>query len=510
MAIWDGEAEAICLVTDWFRIHPLAYYSDPEKLVFGSRIAAIRACPYPIRLTINPEAIVDVVGASVIPTPKTIFREIKKLPPRSILTYRRGNVTVEPYGEISFLNPSRQSTAELTDQTKNLFREAIRMRVGGDHVSDRVGTFLSGGVDSSTVTGVLTQLAGRSIKTFSIGFDEQRFNEINYARIAAQAFGAEHHEYFVSPSDAYDAIPILLSAFDEPYANASAIPTYFCAKLAREHGVDTLFAGDGGDELFAGNERYATQRLFDYYHQIPAWVREPLLKPLVFALAEVGLGVFVKGKKYIQRASIPYPQRLTSYGLFKTIPMGDLFDEEFLKSVAEGYDPSSLVHAAYTEARAETELDRQLAVDLRLAITENDLLKVTRMTEAAGVAVHFPFLDHRLAEFAATIPAHIKMRGRRLRSFFKRAYADLLPIEIRTKTKHGFGLPIPIWLRTDPRLNEMMRDLVLSPRSLQRGYFEPRALEDLVRTHQTDETSFYGTALWNLMALELWHRHHGL
>jgi asparagine synthase (glutamine-hydrolysing) len=164
------------------------------------------------------------------------------------------------------------------------------------------------------------------------------------------------------------------------------------------------------------------------------------------------------------------------------------------------------MHHYYFHAPAASELDRQLYIDLKLAISDNDLFKVTRMTEAAGVAVRFPFLDHRLAEVAATVPATLKMRGTQLRSFFKRAYADLLPLATRTKQKHGFGLPIPVWLRTDRRLNEMMHDLVLSPTSLQRGYFRKRALETLVTRHQTDATSFYGTVLWNLMTLELWHR----
>jgi asparagine synthase (glutamine-hydrolysing) len=155
---------------------------------------------------------------------------------------------------------------------------------------------------------------------------------------------------------------------------------------------------------------------------------------------------------------------------------------------------------------ADTALDRQLYLDLKITISDNDLLKVTRMTEAAGVASRFPFLDHQFAEFAASIPSSIKMRGRRLRSFFKNAYADLLPIEVRRKTKHGFGLPIPIWLRTDKRLNDLMHEMVLSPTTVQRGYFRKRALEKIIKLHKHDETSFYGTVLWNLMVLEMWHR----
>jgi asparagine synthase (glutamine-hydrolysing) len=476
-------------------------------LIFASRMRSIFASPYSVRWSVNPEAVVDVMAWSIIPTPKTIFREVEKLPPAHVLTYQRGKVKLKAYWEISFLESEALDEVELAQRLKASVREAVGIRFAEDGPSDRIGSFLSGGVDSSTVTGVLTQLAKNPIKSFSIGFDEPRFNEINYARIVAQTFGADHHEYFVTPHDTYDAISVLIDECDEPFANASAIPTYFCARMARQHGVDVLYAGDGGDELFAGNERYATQRLFDYYLKIPTCLREPLLKPLVFNLADMlGWTLLVKGKKYIQRASIPYPERLSSYNFFSLVAMTELFEPALLQAVGRGYDPYAPINAYYRQAPAHDELDRQLYIDLKLAISDNDLIKVTRMSEAAHVAVRFPLLDHILAEFAARIPAHVKMRGRQLRSFFKNAYADMLPLATRTKTKHGFGLPIPVWLRTDADLHEMMRDLVLNPRTLLRDYFRQQTIEELVRRHQTDLTSFYGTVLWNIMILELWLR----
>ena len=508
LAIWDARDETLCLATDRFRVHPLFYYQDPGALVFASRMQGLLACPF-VTKSIDPTGIIDIVASSMIPTPRTIFQEIKKLPPGYLLTYRSGEIKVSSYWDINFNHPSASNEEELARQLKAQFLDAVSVRFKGEDSSESIGTFLSGGVDSSTVTGILTQLAERPIKSFSIGFAEQRFNEIQYARIAARAFAAEHYEYFVTPRDVYNVIPVLLDSFDEPFANASAVPTYFCTKLAREHGVDVLYAGDGGDELFAGNERYAAQRLFDYYHMIPAWLRESLSQPLVFSLAgALQWQLFVKGQKYIRRANIPYPDRLSSYGLFKLLSLDELFDDRFLAVAGKDYDPYAVVGFHYFQAPAQTELDRQLYIDLKLTISDNDLFKVTRMTEAAGVTVRYPFLDHRLAEFAASVPAKIKMRGRQLRSFFKNAYADLLPEEIRAKQKHGFGLPIPVWLRTDKQLNDMMYDLILSPRAVQRGYFRRNALEELVELHKIDEGSFYGTILWNLMILELWHRVH--
>lgn len=507
LALWNGLDNTLYLATDRFRVHPLFYYQDQSKFVFASSMKGILTCPLPIIHTINPEAVVDVIASSIIPTPKTIFRTVRKLPPGHVLTYHKGEANLTNYWAVRFQYPDGTTKAELAQELKAHLNNAVSIRFEQDKSSDRVGTFLSGGVDSSTVTGILSCLAGGPVKTFSIGFDVRPFNEINYARIAARAFGTEHYEYFVTPKDTLDAIPMLLETFDEPFANASSIPVYFCAKLARAHGVDTLYAGDGGDELFAGNERYATQRMFDTYSRIPIAVRTHFLNPLVFTLAEsLPLPLFVKGKKYIQRASLPYHERISSYNFFRVLPMSDFFEPAFLETLSQDYDPYAIASQYYFQAPAHTDLDRHLYIDWKLTLADNDLIKVTRMTEALGIAVRYPFLDTALVDFSVTVPANIKMKGTRLRSFFKGAYADLLPVEIRRKPKHGFGLPIPVWLRTDTRLNELMHDLTLGARIYQRGYFRKKAIEDLIDAHKTDETSFYGTTLWNLMMLELWLR----
>jgi asparagine synthase (glutamine-hydrolysing) len=509
LALWDGSTQTCHIATDRFRVHSLVYTYDHEKLVFASKMQALLGCPLPIRRSIDPETIVSLVGESVIATPKTIFREVHKLPPGHVLSYCGRNITLSQYWDLSFLHPLQEGESQLASQLRTRLDEAISVRMENDNEIGELGTFLSGGIDSSTVTGLMTKLRGRPISSFSVGFEEESFNEIRYARIAAKAFQAKHVELFVKPCDVLGAIPILLEAFDEPFGNASAIPAYYCAKTAREHGIAVMYAGDGGDELFGGNAKYATQRLFDYYYKIPNWFREPVFRPVLESLADLTKFVlFVKGKKYIQRATTPYPDRLYAYGFFETIPAETLFTGSFLEMVPKPYDPYISLRAPYraATAKANDELHRQLYVDLKLTISDDDLFKVTRMCEAAGVTVRFPFLDHSLVEFAASVPARIKMPGLQLRSFFKRAYADLLPIEIRSKKKQGFGLPISTWLRTDKALHDLMQDLVLSPRTLQRGYFQKQALENLVVQHRTNETSFYGTALWNLMVIELWHR----
>ena len=508
LAIWDGRDQSLHLATDRFRIHPVYYYDDHRGLfVFGSRAKSILACPFPVNHQIDPQAILDIVARSYIPTPKSIFQDIQKIPPGHVLTYSGGKVALDSYWDINFLDPDTSNERVLAGKLRDVFQDALHVRYVEDTGQGHVGTFLSGGVDSSTVTGVLNQLSEGPIKSFSIKFDEQRYNEVEYARIAAQSFGADHYEYTVTAQDCIDCLPILLDSFDEPFANASSIPTYFCSKLALEHDVPFLYAGDGGDELFAGNERYALQRRFDYYSQFPQPFRQYVLKPLVDGLAaSLGWSLFTKGKKYIQRASVPYPQRLASYGFFEAIPKEQIFQHDFLETIRKSNEPNDSLREYYFRAPAQTELDRQLYIDLKRAIGDNDLFKVTRMSEAAGVAVRFPFLDTYVGDFASKVPAHIKMRGTQLRSFFKKAYADLLPVSIRKKTKHGFGLPIAIWLKTNKTLNEMMNDLVLSQRSHQRGFFQKDTLQRIVELHKTDETGFYGTLLWNFMIIELWFR----
>ena len=505
VAIWDGARQVLYLATDRFAVHPLLYYWDGTKIVFASRMKSLLACPSLVKPSIDPEAIVDVVGSSVISAPKTIFRELKKISAGHLVEFRDGQMSTRPYWDVDFSHPDSDSK-RLAPALRSALADAVAVRLRGDAPADRVGTFLSGGVDSSTVTALVSQLAGRPRKAFSVGFAEAGFNEIDYARISARHVQADHAEYFVTPEDVARALPIVLNAFDEPFANASAIPTYYCAKLAREHGVDVMYAGDGGDELFAGNERYATQRLFDYYGRVPMWTRR-YMEPLVKAGADrLGWSPLVAGKKYIRRANIPYPDRLCSWAFFSETPLSGVFDDGFVELLGKSFDPYGALRQYYRQAPATTELDHQLYIDLKLAIADNDVVKVTRMADAAGVSVRYPFLDHPFVEFAASVPAVMKMRGRQLRTFFKDAYRDVLHPDTLKKRKHGFGLPIATWLRTDRHLNEMMHDLVLSPHSVQRGYFKRSALEHIVQEHGRDQSSYYGTILWNVMILEAWQR----
>ena len=508
-AVSDESSGLFFIATDRLRIHPLYIYQDPEKLVFSSRLQGVLACPLVPEPSVNPQAIVAVVGSSRIPTPETFFSGISKLPAGRVLECRRGSGQMHEYSywDISYSFSQKWSESDFIERVRSCLQNWVSLSYQSDCTQGRVGTFLSGGIDSSTVTGLLSAISRESLKSFSIGFAENHYDEMEYAEIAARTFNVEHIQKFLTPEDCFNVIPHVIDCMDEPIGNASCIPTYCCALLAKQSGVQFLYAGDGGDEIFAGNERYALNRLFDYYFKIPSWLREGILTPFFETSSKYcGGTLFRKGNNFIQKAKTPYPQRLYAYNLYQLIPLQEIFEPLFLNTLEPNFHPYGEFHRWYSEAPAVDALDRQLYVDMKLTIMDNDLIKVTRMTEAAGITVRYPFLDHQLVELASQIPPSLKMKGLKLRSFFKKAYRDLLPPQILSKSKHGFGLPIPIWLRSYKPLKELMHDLILSEQFFQRGYFKKQAIYDLVEKHQKDQTSFYGTILWNLMVLELWQR----
>jgi asparagine synthase (glutamine-hydrolysing) len=502
---WDGRSGEFSAGVDRVRIQSLLAADLPSGLVVASRMAAILDSPVAFEPAIDAASVLDVVGGSVVPGSRTILRRVSKVAAGHVLHAGASGVSSSAYWDIDYRHPSSAPVETLRAETKQALGAAIDERLSADGGEGGIGAFLSGGIDSSTITGLLTRSAGVPIRTFTIGFAEEGYNELSFARVAAESFRARHTEYYVTPADTLAAMEVVARGFDEPFANASAVPTYYCAKIGLEHGARAMYAGDGGDEIFAGNERYATNQLFAKYDAVPRWLR-PALRAGVSGLgAALPVPIARKAAKYVRRASLPPAERLVSYGFWHVVSPLEMVEPGFLAQAGH-YRPSDESIRQHEQALADTDLDRQLYLDMKVTIADNDILKVTRMCEQAGAAVRFPFLDERVVDVATRVPAAVKMKGQRLRVFFKETYADLLPPATLAKEKHGFGLPISIWLRTDPALHARMRDLVLGERSLARGYFRREALEDLVRRHAADTTPFFGTILWNLMILELWQR----
>ena len=395
------------------------------------------------------------------------------------------------------------SESRLSQKLESVVQESVESHAKSDRLAG-MGAFLSGGTDSSTVVGMMTRVTGAPVKSFSIGFQEQPFNELGYAELAAKKFGSEHHTYLVGPGDCFEALPKIIRCFDEPFGNSSAIPTYFCARLAAQNGVQALLAGDGGDELFGGNTRYATDKVFEIYRRVPGIVRKGLIEPVLGFLPNKG-ALLRKTNGYVRRANITGVARMLSFQFLQTHAYGDIFEQDFVQALG-GYTIVDIPAAHYAAAPASDHLDRLLYVDLKITLADNDLPKVTCVSELAGIRTRFPFLDRSVAEFSGRIPARLKLKGFEKRFLFKRAFRDLLPVEIIKKKKHGFGIPVANWMKSDKRMRELSRDTLLSTRAFGRGYFRRQFVEELFRRHDEDSSTFYGDTLWTFLALELWHR----
>lgn len=494
LAVIDPARDTVVLVMDRIGQRHLYYAQTAGGLIFGTSARALLAHPE-VASDIHLQAVFDYVYSHHCPSPGSIYRDIRKLDGAEVLVYQAGNLQIQRYWQPEFHEESRSLktlSAELHD--------ALRGAVAG--YEGRVGAFLSGGLDSSTVAGVLAQARPGAAETFSMGFAVPGYDEMEYARIAARHFQTHQHEYYLTPDEAVAAIPQIAAAYDEPFGNSSALPTYFCARMAREQGIELLLGGDGGDELFAGNTRYATQLLFEPYGRIPGGLRTSLeagLSHLPGSLA--GFLPFRKLRRYVEQAKTPLPDRLHDYNYMHRLVLGAVFAPEFLAAV-DSEAPLAEQRRCYQRPAEASTLNRMLYLDWKTTLHDNDLVKVNSMCDLAGVSVAYPMLDDAVLDLSCRVPSRLKLRQGRLRWFYKKAMVGFLPQEILTKSKHGFGLPFGIWLREHAPLRELAYDHVTALK--QRPYFRPDFLDEAIRMHQTGHAAYYGELIWVLMMLELW------
>ncbi|MCP4044344.1 MAG: asparagine synthase, partial [Gammaproteobacteria bacterium] len=368
------------------------------------------------------------------------------------------------------------------------------------HSGPPAAAFLSGGLDSSTVTGMLARAADGPVHTYSMGFDVDGFDEMEYAREAVRRFGAVPHEFYVSPEDVLHTLPILAGAYDEPFGNESAVSAYLCARRAKEDGVQVLLAGDGGDEIFGGNTRYSKQMVFEYYGQVPSSLRQALLEPLIFGFPGGHLlWPIRKARSYIEQARIPLPDRLETYNHLHRASLDSIFETEFLNEI-DRERPIEMLREVYSRAPSAHPINRMLYLDQKFTLADNDLRKVSRMCEAAGVEVRYPWLDEALVAFSGELPPSYKVRRDRLRWFVKEALKDFLPRKILEKSKHGFGLPFGEWALAHPALKAEVETLIQAFTA--RGILRSEYLTEVRRLHVEEHATFYGTMLWRVAMLE--------
>ena len=502
LILWDQRELRLLAAVDGFGVNRLVYFQDGRMLLIGSRIDAL-LCSGEIQPEVNPRAIANVMNFGANLAPETIFAGVQRLAPGTVLIASESATRITTYWDMRYGGSGETNEERLSQRLESVVEQAVRAQCKDDAFPG-LGAFLSGGTDSSTVVGMMSRLGRGAVKTFSIGFEEQRFNELEYAEIVARKFHADHHTYLVSAADCLQALPYMVRFFDEPFANSSAIPTYFCARLAAENGVRVLLAGDGGDELFGGNERYLTDKIFQAYQTVPLVLRKGLIEPVLRWLPVEG-GPIGKARRYVRRSNMLAVERFFSYNFLCTHPPETVFERDFLARLGD-YSLLGIPSRYYREGADRDPLDRQLYVDVKITLGDSDLPKVTQMAELAGIQTRFPFLDRLVAEFSGSIPPDLKVKGREKRYLFKRAFRNLLPREVLSKKKHGFGIPVAYWLKSDARLREFSRDILFSSRSLGRGYFRRDFLEDPIRMHEADDTTYYGDTVWSFLVMELWHR----
>lgn len=495
VVVIDHAAMRAFAAVDRFGIETLCYAAGPDHLAFADRADSVPG----VSTNVDPQAIFHYLWFHVIPAPRTIFHGVSRLSPGHYLAFRRDRCDVARYWNPEFTEDHPVPLQELVEEFKGLLRAAIA-RVAD---TESLGCYLSGGTDSSTVAGMTGVVTTQPARTYSIGFDVAGYDEMAYARIAAKHFGTDHHEYYVSPRDIVDTIPALAVHFDQPFGNSSALPAYCCARMARQDGVTRMLAGDGGDELFGGNTRYARQRVFSIYDQLPAALRHGLVEPLAASRAFHHLPLLRKTASYVEQARVPMPDRMEMYNLLLRIGLDEIFEPAFLGSVDTG-EPLSQQRRVYAATPGHALINRMLAYDWKYTLADNDLPKVVGSAGLAGMAVAFPLLDERLVDFSLRLAPNLKLRGLRLRWFFKHALADFLPPEILKKQKHGFGLPFGAWVIAHRELRELVADSLcaLKRRRIVRAAFIDELLEKQLPAHP----GYYGEMVWILTMLEQWYR----
>lgn len=496
-AIWDERTQELFLARDRVGKKPLLYAQWNGHVAFASEFSALLLHPE-ISREIDREALDQYLSFMCVPAPRTAYRAIRKLEPAHTLRWRRGEITIQRYWQPDFSKKLKIDEAEAGERAVEILRDAVRVRLMSEVP---LGAFLSGGIDSSAVVALMSQESSEPVKTFSIGFEEQDFSELHHARRVAEHVGADHHEFIVRP-DALEVLPTLVKHYGEPYADSSAIPTYYVARETRKH-VTVALNGDGGDEAFAGYERYAAMSLAEKYHRLPAILRGSVLERVTgyIPTSETRRSRFRDVKRFMQAAPLPKVDRYLRWvTVFDAAAKQDLYSNEFYQETSPS-KVGDLLEPWLAQANGSGIVDAALLADIMTYLPNDLLVKVDIATMAVSLEARSPFLDHHVIEFAASLPENLKLRGLTTKYLLKRMLKRLLPAENLGRRKMGFGVPLGHWFRG--RLQPFLRETLLSEQALQRGLFKPEAVSRLVELHTRGERD-YAHQLWTLLMLELW------
>lgn len=498
VAVWDKNQKKLLLARDRLGIKPLYYLADSNRLLFGSEIKSLLQDD--VNREIDLQALHDYLSLNYIPGPRTAFQHIRKLPPGYMLTCAKGTVRTTPYWDISYpavgAAATGRSEESYCDELHALLKDVVKQHL----ISDvPLGVFLSGGIDSSALVALMSEVSDQPIQTFSIGFEERSYSELDVARVVAQKFGTVHHELVVKPQAA-ELVPELVRYFDEPFADSSAIPVYYVAKLAREH-VTVALSGEGGDEVFAGYETYAAYKFAELYKRLPRFLTETIIPSLIHRLpvSQQKVSFDYKAKRFVGGALLPPAD---GHYWWKVIFSEDAKRTLYTYEADALEDPQLLFRRAYDQCTADEVLTKLQHIDAKIYLPDDILVKADRMSMATSLEARVPFLDHRIVEFAAALPTKLKMRGLNKKYILKQTMARQLPDLVLKGKKRGFNVPIPVWLRGE--LREMVHDVLHPRRIKETGFFNETVVSQLIHDHEAGHAD-YSRNIWGLMIFMLWH-----
>lgn len=498
VAIWDRESKQLFLARDRLGKKPLYYYLESGQFAFASEIKALLELPF-VKTEIRPDAVRDFFAYQYIPDPKTIYKSVHKLPPGCWLMTNGDELTEHQYWDVSFAETQAADQSELEEGLYDLIDSAVRMRM----VSDvPLGAFLSGGVDSSAVVGLMAGHADRPVTTCSIGFSSKRFDEVVWAEKVSKLFGTDHHEFTVKQNVTNSLVDIA-QFFDEPFADPSFVPTYFVSQLARQK-VTVALSGDGGDENFAGYGKYQTDQIENRIRRLfPAAIRRQIFPVLAQLAGALEHPVTQKAQSLLSTAAME-PDRgfFVTNSFFRESVWNDLVCGD-IKRETSGYDPADVTRHHYWNADTDDHLSRILYTDIKTYLPGDILVKVDRMSMANSLETRAPLLDYRVVEYAASLHSSLKLRGRDKKFILKKAFSSLLPQDVLYRKKMGFSVPLADWLRTE--LYTIANDIFRSKTSGVGQFFDRSKLEGYWDKHLSGN-DFYTQELWSILIFELWFK----
>jgi asparagine synthase (glutamine-hydrolysing) len=497
--IVDLERGRTLAAADRMGIWRLHYVQDRGRLVVASSLDALLR-ESGSRPAIDLQALYDYVYFHMIPAPRTIYAGVRTLRRAELLRVERHGISTRRYWQPDW-RADVPDAPPAWQETQELLSRAVERALAGDAAG--AGCFLSGGLDSSSVAGMAARVrAPQPVSAFSVGFDEAAYDESDFARAAAETFRLDWHRYELTADETARMLPGVAAAFEQPFGNSSALAVHACARSARERGCRRMLAGDGGDEIFGGNSRYAKQLLFERLARWPEWLRKGVVAPLTGLAAKTpGVALARKLDSYVTQANVPLPDRLQSYNFLHRHAPQEVFARTVLEQV-EPLEPLEMLRTEYFGAGDPHAVNRMLHLDWQFTLQDNDLVKVSTMCRHAGVGVAYPMLDDDLVAFSCRIAGEDKLRDDDLRRFYRHAMRGFLPDAVIDKKKHGFGLPFGVWTRTHHGLRRHATDAIESLR--QRRLFEPAFLDRALALHSDVHAGYYGELVWILMVLELW------